>query len=163
MTEYVAFAGYGNVGKDTAATCLIERGWTRRCFGDIIKRQLDPLCEAYLGFSAFTEEDDLKQRIRGVLEQWGEAGYQQILTEYMASLTPRTVNTRIVRLAEVEAWHERGGVIIWIDRPYCHAATSWEDARGCELQASGLIDHRVYNDRGVRDLHNLILRLTGVS
>ncbi len=163
MTELVAFAGYARSGKDTAAGCLIDRGWTRRNFGDIIKGQVDMLVHEHLGFSAYTELDDDKARIRGLLEQWGEANYEGILIEYLRSLTPRTVNTRLVRLVEACAWVDRGGIIIWIDRPGCRAATGWEDARGEELRASGMVKHSIYNDSSVEALHAHVLRLLGVS
>lgn len=38
MNKIVAFAGYATSGKDTAARCLIERGYTRLAFADALKR-----------------------------------------------------------------------------------------------------------------------------
>ena len=40
MANLIAFAGYAREGKDAAATRLINLGWKRIAFGDIIKRQI---------------------------------------------------------------------------------------------------------------------------
>ena len=38
MANLIAFAGYAREGKDAAAMRLINLGWKRIAFGDIIKR-----------------------------------------------------------------------------------------------------------------------------
>ena len=138
----IAFTGYARSGKDVAASALVDSlGFVRVAFGDVIKRQLDPLIRAHLGFSAFTEVDSQKSQIRGVLEQWGDANYNAILAEMMSQLPPRTVNSRLVRIREAEAWVGRGGLIVQIKRPGFGPATQWERDRMEELRETGLVRH----------------------
>ena len=116
MSNLIAFAGYAREGKDAAAHKLISLGWKRIAFGDIIKRQLDPLVKQHLKFSAFTESDELKQLIRPILEQWGEVNYDGVMREFFDSLPTHAVNTRLVRLREAKEWISRGGIILRIRR-----------------------------------------------
>lgn len=129
----IAFSGYAGAGKDTAASGLIKVGFKRVCFGDIIKRQLDPMIRENLGFSAFTEDRCQKRLIRGVLEQWGEANYDAITEEFFRELPDWAVNTRLVRIREAKRWIEAGGYIIIVERPGVEPATQWEADRVREL------------------------------
>jgi hypothetical protein len=106
MANLIAFAGYAREGKDAAAQRLIADGWKRCAFGDIIKRQMDPLINHHLGFSAFTEDDTQKKKIRPILEQWGEVNYDGVMREFFDTLPARAVNTRLVRLREAKEWME---------------------------------------------------------
>jgi hypothetical protein len=163
---HVAFAGYAGSGKDTAALRLIERGFKRVCFGDIIKRQIDPLIQQHLGFSAFTEDREQKTLIRGVLEQWGDANYEKIGEEFFRDLPPLAVNTRLVRVREAEKWVAVGGVILLVQRPGLEPASTWEKDRLDELIAWGRSSPRctgVWNGSTPEHLHimvdNLVLSL----
>lgn len=131
----IAFAGYAGCGKDTAAQRLIQRGFTRCCFGDIIKLQLLSLVKQHLGFSTFTDDREQKAQIRGLCEQWGEANYDNITELFFRKLPPLAVNTRIVRLREAKRWVEEGGYIIMIHRIGVYPATTWEADRVDELSA----------------------------
>ena len=102
MADLIAFAGYAREGKDAAAQRLITSGWKRCAVGDIIKRQMDPLINHHLGFSAFTEDDTQKKQIRPILEQWGEVNYDGVMREFFDTLPSRAVNTRLVRLREAK-------------------------------------------------------------
>jgi hypothetical protein len=146
MANLIAFAGYAREGKDAAATRLINLGWKRLAFGDIIKRQIDGLVQQHLGFSAFTESDPQKQQIRPILEQWGEVNYDGVMKEFFDSLPPYAVNTRLVRLREAKEWIKRGGVILRIRRPGVEPATEWERTRLQELYDSGVIHDTILND-----------------
>ena len=92
------------------------RGYERSSFGDIIKRQLDPIIRLHFGFSAFTTDQNQKARIRRTLESWGEDNYAAIFQEYFSNLPARSVNTRLVRVTEAEEWLLRGGVTRRNDR-----------------------------------------------
>lgn len=143
MIDLVAFAGYARVGKDEASAALVDLGYTRTAFGSIIKREVDHLIQRYFGFSAFTEKDDEKALIRGVLESWGDACYDRINDELFRTLPRRAVNARIVRIKEAREWVNRGGAIIELQRPGFGPATDWERDRLDELRASGLITHTI--------------------
>ena len=153
----IAFAGYAGAGKDVAATNLITgHGYKRRCFGDIIKRQVDGLVLEHFGFSAFTEDRSQKVQIRRTLESWGEDNYDAILEEFMTSLPERVVNTRLVRVREANEWCEAGGVIWEITRPGVGPATQWEADRLEELRDSQRITRIFTNDQ---DPENLAVRV----
>lgn len=160
ITQLVALTGFAGCGKDAAAVGLIDAGFTRKCFGDIIKKQIDHLCVAYLGFSAFTSDRDKKSQIRGILEQWGEANYDSILSDYFKSIDGDTVNTRLCRTREAIAWRERGGKIIEVIRPGVGPATQWESDRLEELRSAGLIDGQLVNDGSIEDLQQRIVTIT---
>lgn len=156
----IAFAGLAGAGKDEAAVPLYASGYYRCCFGDIIKGQLDAVVRQHFGFSAFTKTRQEKERIRRILESWGEDNYDAILKEFMASLPKKAVNTRLVRVKEAVQWNKVGGVVIYIKRPGVEPATDWEYERLIELQASGLIRHTIQNNGTIADLHAKVLDFT---
>jgi hypothetical protein len=156
MADLIAFAGYAREGKDAAAQRLIASGWKRCAFGDIIKRQLDPLIKHHLGFSAFTEDDTQKKQIRPILEQWGEVNYDGVMREFFDTLPARAVNTRLVRLREAKEWMRRGGVILRIRRPGVEPATDWERDRLQELYDGGAIHDTILNEGMVEQLWNRV-------
>lgn len=148
----VALAGYAGAGKDEAAKGLFAYGFVRHNFGDIIKSQLDALIVSLLGFSAFTEDRGKKERVRGLLEQWGEANYANIFQEFFQTLPADAVNTRLVRTNEADKWKTLGGVIIYVSRPGINAATQWEADRVRELFAGHFIDGIITNEGTIDDL-----------
>lgn len=156
MANLIAFAGYAREGKDAAAQRLVALGWRRIAFGDIIKRQIDPLVQQHLGFSAFTEDDSQKKQIRPILEQWGEVNYDGVMKEFFDTLPPRAVNTRLVRLREAKEWIKRGGIILRIRRPGVAPATEWEAARLQELYDGGVVHDTIINDGTVEQLNNRV-------
>jgi hypothetical protein len=157
MKKLIAFAGYARSGKDEAAKPLIARGYQRRAFGDYIKQDLDWLVRERFGFSAFTEVDAEKAKIRRTLENWGEDNYDNILRRFLADLPELAVNTRLVRTREAEAWRSRGGVIVEIVRPGAQPATQWEHDRLQELRDGGFIDAEIFNEADIEHLHDRVL------
>lgn len=154
-TSRIAFCGYSRTGKDSAAIPLIEAGHTRRCFGDIIKRQLDPIIQKHFGFSAFTEVTAEKARIRRTLESWGEDNYDAILDELFDGLPERCVNTRLCRVREARRWREVGGILIEVVREGVGPSTPWEEATMREMRAAGLVDGELPNHGTVAELQSL--------
>lgn len=160
----VAFAGYSRCGKDTAAMALIRRGYQRVSFGDIIKADLNGLVKAHLGFSAFTQIDAEKNKIRHLLEHWGDVAYASVFRRFFAEVPLYAVNTRIVRPAEALAWLELGGVIVYVERPGWHATTQWEQIALDDLKKSvGDRMTTMANDGTVEDLENKILEFVGIN
>lgn len=188
LYSLVAFTGYGNAGKDEAAKPLLAKGYTRRAFGDVIKRRLRDACPCHLKivldwmdeneprdvdarnnvragfitvkqgrFDPFTEDDQIKQFLRPVLERYGETFYDAILRDYFQDLPARTVNTRLVRVREGQAWVERGGIILEVQRPGVGPATDWERDRLQELRDAGLIRAAVVNDGDLLALDRRVL------
>lgn len=157
MNNLIALTGYAGSGKDEAAKALIEIGYERRCFGDIIKGQVDSLVQAHFGFSAFTEDRTQKPLIRRTLEAWGEDNYDKIFTQFFASLPEQAVNTRLCRAREARKWLALGGVVVHVTRNGCEPETPWSAAQIEELYREGLITHVIKNDSSVDVLRGLIL------
>lgn len=152
----VAFAGFARTGKDEAARALIQTGYTKVAFGDIIKAQLNSLIEYHLGFSAFTEKDEEKAKIRRTLQFWGEDNYDNIFDTFFKRLVPPSVNPRLCRLREAQKWVEMGGIIINVTRPGIGPETEWSEEVNKTLQDSGLIHSTLLNDGSIESLHDKV-------
>lgn len=135
----VALHGFGRSGKDTFGKILVsEYSFTRFCFGDIIKRQLDNVIRAAFGCSSFSEEH--KEKFRRTLEAWGCDNESNITEEYFCGLKGRIVNTRLMRLPEALRWKKAGGVIIWIVRDKQEPATEMEQECLLSMVKARMID-----------------------
>jgi hypothetical protein len=161
--KLIAFAGYAGAGKDEAAIPLIQRGYTRCCFGDIIKRQLDPVIQHHFGFSAFTADREQKGRVRRTLESWGEDNYEAIFKEFFSQLPDKAVNTRIIRAREATEWRNLGGIIVEINRPDLRQETAWSHDMLEELRTGGFIDATIVNGGSVADLHQAVNTLADLD
>lgn len=189
----VAFAGYARSGKDEAAKVLLEMGYERFAFGDIIKVRLQRagmeelvtvldwvrdneaiqgkltgtlyscvrgFLHVYMGdIRACTEDDGAKATIRTILERYGEAFYDDILAEFMATLPEKCVNTRLVRCKEAEEWTAAGGIIVAVIRRSAEPASDWERDRLQELRDAGFIHDTLSNDGTIEELHTKVRRV----
>lgn len=203
----VAFTGYGNVGKDEAAKVLIELGYQRCAFGDIIKRMsqdasiacpngiLDWMAgvlagadcpiksemeSAFLDFNRrgmglaieihnglygiqcqqydpFSEQDEVKKRLRPALEWLGMWRYGEILEEFVSYIKPPAVNTRLMRVAEGKIWKDNGGKIFLIHKPGVAPQTAFENNAVQTLMSERLIDNTIFNDGSREDLWKNVL------
>lgn len=153
LPDRIAFVGYARAGKDEAAKALYPLGYARSNFGDLIKSELDDLVKRHFRFSAFTEIDQQKQRIRATLQAWGDDNYDRLLGLYFSHLPKRVVNTRLVRVAEAKRWVEEGGVLVRVTRPGISPATEWEFRAMQDLE--DIIDFHavIVNDGTVEELH----------
>lgn len=157
----IAFAGYSRSGKDTAAKALYPLGYKKHAFGDIIKEDLNGLIKKHFGFSAFTEDNAQKEKIRRTLEAWGEDNYDAIFDEYFLTLPEKAVNTRLIRAKEAWEWKRRGGIIVAIIKKDLQPATEWEQDRLTELFNVGLVDRVIWNDGTPEELHTKVRQLVG--
>jgi hypothetical protein len=155
----IAFVGYARTGKDEAAKTLIAAGYSRVCFGDIIKMQLDEVIQKHLKFSAFTEISEEKAKIRRTLENWGEDNYDNIFAHFFNTLPTPSVNTRLCRVREGKEWVARGGTIVEVTRPGVGPETDWSRDRLEELRAEGLIARRIINIGTPADLAETVRRV----
>lgn len=161
--KLVALCGYARCGKDTAGRALINHGYERVSFGDIIKEQTNALVKAHLGFSTFTQDDEQKKQIRPLLESWGDVNYEKILSEFFANLPEFAVNTRLVRVREAKMWKERGGVLVQIVRQPRNPATDWERDALYELAYKVGFNVIIHNNSTEADLHARVLEFVGIN
>jgi hypothetical protein len=159
----IALHGYARTGKDTVGRILqkIDPRFHRVAMGDLIKRDLDPLVRAKLGFSAFTENDAEKKIIRNVLVHWGYANYASLLDELMAWAAEHThvINTRIFRVQECERWIAEGGVVWEVVRPGHGPAEPKEQEELTLCRNRGLISSTIFNCAG-EDVLETVVRAT---
>lgn len=155
----IALCGYSRVGKDEVGKWFIERGYNRRAIGDLIKSQVDPVVQAHLGYSAFTEDDEKKENIREFLVHWGYANYDNILDEYFDSLSGRVVNTRLYRFKEAKRWVEESGKILLVERPGFDEREPKAKEELDRIKKAGLISETIVNDGSISDLHDKLDRM----
>ena len=155
----IALVGSPRTGKDEVGKILVKNhGFSRVAYGDYVKRDLDPLIREHFGFSAFTEVDEEKNKIRGVLLHWGTDNKDSITRRLYANLPPRAVNTRAIRFNEVKEWHDRGGLVVEVFRPgFTGCGPAEEEAEVKAVADAGLIDHTICNMGSVIDLEDHVL------
>lgn len=155
----IALTGYARSGKDVVAATLNRHfGHFRLATGDIIKRELNEAIKTSFGFSAFTEEDEEKRKIRNILEEWGNARYREILAEHMETvkkiqnlgdatwdLGRPIVNARLCRIEEAIAWKNIGGLIVRVVRRGVTAASPTEAMWADDLHNLGYLDYTLKN------------------
>lgn len=153
LNKRIALAGFARTGKDEIGKILVAQfGYVRRCFGDIIKAQVSDLVMQELGFRSDTENDDQKEKIRPLLEAWGDANYDGIMSEFFATLPETCVNTRIVRILEAQEWKRQGGEVWLVRRPGMGAATKWELNALLDLHGAVGFDRTIDNDGDLKTL-----------
>lgn len=154
----IAFVGYSRAGKTECAKCLDTH--KLYSFGDVIKTHLNEFVWQRFGFSAFTEIDSQKSKIRPLLETYGDCNYDVVFNEYFMNLPEKCVNGRLVRVREAEEWRLRGGRIYEIVKPYTYAATKWEEEYLAELRRARVIDGLILNNGTLEQLRSQVLSLS---
>ncbi len=137
----------------------MEQGFAPASPGTIIKRQLEDLVQKELGFSAFTEDDNMKRLIRPLLEVWGEVAYQKIQDEFLSNLPLRCVNARIQTRAQAFDWIRVGGEVYMVVRPGVGPETPFEVKCMEELQEPPRMFEYILNDGDLETLKHRSLAL----
>lgn len=189
----IGLTGAARTGKDTVGRFLVDAGYTRVAFGDFIKKEVSLLdrgmeesffrywvhreldedraqeVEDSLSYylsekpDPFTEDNQIKPKLRPLLEEWGMYRYGGILNQMITELPDLAVNTRLMRAREAQAWVDNGGVIWEVTRPGYGPET--EFARQCleEMRESGLISLTINNDEDERRLLFKTLTAAGLQ
>jgi hypothetical protein len=185
----IALTGYSRCGKDVAADALVSIGYERRCFGDIIKhlvqiagpsewegfaewlqetnrnsQRISQIATGWsvvkdLGYSPFTQDDDVKPMLRPILEDYGIWKYNEVVEQFFHNLPAKCVNSRLCRVDEGKMWRDRGGIIVKIIRPGNDSHTEVERIWMEELHEACLIDMVVGNDGDIHHLHEAIKKV----
>ena len=110
MTQVIGFCGFAQSGKDTAASFLVERGWTRLAFADILRQSLYNLNPPTVLEETYDEEGALNAcRLLRV----------QPIVDAMGWDVAKTVFPEIRELLQrfgTEVGRELYGENFWVDR-----------------------------------------------
>ena len=162
----IGLCGYARVGKDEAAKALVELGWTRVAFADMLK---DEVCRTF-GITPI-ELSTRKEEWRPLLVEWGRARRRQDPSYWITRAMAVAVNDlgKGVVVTDVRYWNEakylRGleGTIVRIHRPGFEAINDEERASVAEIDGAQKILGVVNIDNGssVEALHNAIRNVAG--
>lgn len=165
----VAFAGYAQAGKDTAAAALIAEGWERISFAEPMRdamAALDPIVSAHAGITRYTDAvaehgyDEAKGKyteIRRLMQRLGtEVGRELFGQDFwveraMAQVKPggRYVITDCRFPNEAEAVRAAGGLVVRIRRPGTGPVNDHRSDTGVDDLA---VDFEIVNDGTVGEL-----------
>jgi hypothetical protein len=154
----IGLTGYSRVGKDVIADRLCSRHeFIRVAIGDYIKEDLAALLIEHLGIDPRETTGPEKERIRPLLECWGDVNFTKLLDTMRQDIADPfnrdLVNSRICRVEESRMWVESGGVMVWVHRQGVQAATTWEVDRMDDLIENDIPMLRLVNDSTVEALH----------
>ena len=159
----IAFTGYAQSGKDTAAKALIEDGWHRRAFADPIKdkaRRENVFVNAMVSEWGWDITKTLFPTVRktmqtvGVRERDKDPDYWVRIA--MADLPDRVVITDCRFLNEVEAVKAAGGIVVRVERPGVGPVNDHISDTGIDALP---VDYVIYNDGTVADLHDRVRKV----
>lgn len=105
MTQIFALCGFAQSGKDTAAGFLVERGWTRLAFADILRESLynlNPIIE----LKYTNDAGDMWTRVRNIVDSKGWD---------VAKVNYPEIRQLLQRLG-TEVGRELYGENFWVDR-----------------------------------------------
>ena len=175
----IGFSGFAQSGKDTAASFLTERGWERRAFADPLRSILYALNPIAQVNHVYDEEhrlaslvdnmgwDDAKQipEIRSLLQRLGTEGGRKHIANDIWTRTlferqhgPNLVITDARFQNEVDAIHQRNGIVVRVERP----GVGPVNGHVSEDIPTGF-DYTIINDGSLDDLKNQVLSLVGGS
>ena len=154
------------MGKDTAAEALIDRGFTRFAFADILKQEVNDMLSA-VGVTDNVHNEEQKKFWRDLLVFWGRKR-RQINKDYWITQLERDMdfhpkrNRRAVisdvrYMNEVNWVQEQGGKVIWIHRPG-YQPTNEEENMSFDVirqQAWDIIN--LDNNGTIEELHKKVL------
>lgn len=118
----IAFAGYGGAGKDEAAWNLLQQGYVRRNFGDVIKAFYNPFTTRQVTPDVFLKAIHAHRDPRVSAEQVEDFAQRVLLPFYRAGrpVSAHTEDRGIKPL--VRPLLEEGGDLIydWVEARYFH-------------------------------------------
>lgn len=161
----IGLAGYAQVGKDTAAKVLIEQGFSRFAFADILKREVNDMLSA-VGIADNVHNEERKKFWRDMLVFWG-AKRRAISRDYWVTQLEESIRnwnlvghdiviTDVRYLNEVKWIQEQGGKVIWIHRPEYPPANDEESLSFYAIRQQATDITHLDNDGTIEELHNKI-------
>lgn len=169
VINLVGFSGKRGVGKDTAGSYLVQKGWKRYAFADPLKLgcnqffnfkcEKDEICpywgvsprEVYqkIGTEVFREIDKIFK-----LNVGNDFWIKRFLAEYDPNI--KTVITDVRFPNEAEAIKKLGGIIIKISRE-----TGFNDNHSSENSIGEIkADYEIFNRTSIEDLYLMIDKIT---
>lgn len=166
MNQLIAITGLAHSGKDTAASALTERGYTRLAFADSLKIAVafianeqtalyhdDVQKEVWCPTLGMSRRQALQKFGKGMRDMFGPDVWVSRLLGYWVELgKPNVVITDCRYPNEAEAVRSLGGIVIRINRP--GAGLDGEaGAHESEVKLpEDLVDIEVFNDGTIGDL-----------
>lgn len=167
----IGIAGYAQVGKDTAGRGLVEAGFQRFAFADVLKDEVNAMLRA-VGIADDTHQELQKKFWRDFLVFWG-AKRRAISPDYwigkleasIRSLHVNIVITDVRYLNEVKWIESLGGQVIYLSRPGYGPANEEEKQSFDAIRSSANLVE-VCNDASIPGLWSKVAKLispTGVE
>lgn len=131
----IAFSGFAQSGKDTAAAFLVERGWTKLSFADPLRAAVYALNPIVWGGCTATDDSEVV-RVQEIVDELGYEGAKAEWPEYRALL--QRFGTEVGRAQFGENfWVERvtsqfrpGGKYVISDVRFPNEASAVQDVGG---------------------------------
>lgn len=171
----IGLAGFARSGKDTAAKCLIDQGWTRVGLADAIKEAalvLNPILRTGWAGNEYRLADIVKERgwegaklepeVRRLLQVMGtEVGRDMFGQTFWLDLAKKkfkvdTVISDVRFDNEFDFVKENGGIIIKVVRPWVVGMGNHSSEIGFEDDE---VDYVIHNDGTVEELHGKVLEI----
>lgn len=178
----IGLSGYAQSGKDTAAEVLVDRGFKRVAFADVLRdmayaidpivrvgSENDPDYETVIAFSPLSNLIDIfgwdvakedNDDVRRLLQRLGTEAGRDILGENIwvdtaLSRAEGDIVVTDVRFPnEVRGIEERGGVVVRITRPGVGPKNTHASETSLE---DWEFEYTVLNDGSIEDLHQNLL------
>jgi hypothetical protein len=165
MVKLIGICGYARSGKDTAATALTGKGWTRKAFADALKQDAATALRSSIiaghhnppkdEFMPWFTDPALKETFRPFMVEYGRAMRNIYPTYWIERLALEIEPEKCyvitdVRYANEADWvRSRGGKVVEIVRPGVGPANN-EEKNSMEAFKP---DAHVYNNGTVEELH----------
>lgn len=164
MKPIVGFVGYARSGKDTAAQVLLDNGWKRMAFADQLKLDVERIVGCPLAGPGANPVD--KEFWRPLLVEYGRLRRKQhpdywvwqVEANLRMTAAPgdRVVLTDVRYKNECEWILNRGGILIYVERPGVGPANSEEAESIAEILGTPYAVERMslaLNNSSVEVLH----------
>lgn len=157
---HIGLVGYAGTGKDEAGKILIKRyGYKRIATGDIIKGEMDERLQSLVGISAWTKDPVDNKVIRPLLVRYGDNHFERltkvVTTQVQESAFP-IVNTRILRIEEMQAWKSIGGIVFRVVRKNVGPAEPREEEEMDKAMTLRIFEDVILNDGDLDDLRESV-------
>ena len=160
---HIALVGYAGTGKDEVGKILmLHYGYKRIAMGDIIKDEMDARLQSLIGISAWTKDRVDNKVIRPLLVRYGDNHFERltkVITTQAQESTFPVVNTRILRIEEIQAWKSINGRVFRVVRKNVGPAEPREEEEMDKAMKLRIFDDVIFNDGDLDDLSQAVTKM----